>query len=214
MPSKSPGTIMRTSLTLGVFALLAAMLLGAVNVLTADRIETQQRLAESNALTEIFPARYHDNDLLEDAITLSPGMTSFDNMALLGLTEERMAYLARQGETPSGIILPLEVHDGYSGDIMLLVGILADGRISGVRVLEHRETPGLGDKIELRVSDWILDFDERSLVDPTSPQWQVVKDGGQFDQLVGATVTPRAVVNGVRKALEFYESNKHIFAGF
>ena len=212
MPSKSPGTIMRTSLTLGVFALLAAMLLGAVNVLTADRIETQQRLAESNALTEIFPARYHDNDLLEDAITLSPGMTSFDNMALLGLTEERMAYLARQGETPSGIILPLEVHDGYSGDIILLVGILVDGSISGVRVLEHQETPGLGDKIEVRVSDWILGFDERSLVDPALPQWQVIKDGGQFDQLVGATVTPRAIVNGVRKALEFYESNLQVIA--
>ena len=123
-----------------------------------------------------------------------------------------MAYLALQGEAPSGIILPLEVHDGYSGDIILLVGILVDGSISGVRVLEHRETPGLGDKIELRVSDWILGFDERSLVDPALPQWQVIKDGGQFDQLVGATVTPRAIVNGVRKALEFYESNLQVIA--
>jgi electron transport complex protein RnfG len=203
---------MRTSLTLGAFALLAALLLGAVNVLTADRIETQQRLAERNALAEIFPARFHDNDLLEDAIALSPEMTSFNNITLLGLTSERMAYLARRGETPSGIILPLEVHDGYSGDIMLLVGILTDGSISGVRVLEHRETPGLGDKIELGVSDWILGFDERSLLDPALPQWQVIKDGGQFDQLVGATVTPRAIVNGVRKALEFFESNLQVIA--
>ena len=210
MPNKSPGTITRTSLTLGAFALLAAVLLGAVNVLTKDRIEAQQRLAERNALIEILPARFHDNELLEDTIALSPEMTSFRNITLLGLTRERMAYLARLGETPSGIILPLEVHDGYSGDIMLLVGILADGRISGVRVLEHRETPGLGDKIELRVSDWILGFDERSLVDPALPQWQVVKDGGKFDQLVGATVTPRAIVNGVRKALEFYESNLEV----
>jgi Na+-translocating ferredoxin:NAD+ oxidoreductase subunit G len=212
MPNKSPGTITRTSLTLGAFALLAALLLGAVNVLTADRIETQQRLAERNALIEIFPARFHDNDLLEDAIALSPEMISFSNITLLGLTSERMAYLARQGETPSGIILPLEVHDGYSGDIILLVGILVDGSISGVRVLEHQETPGLGDKIEVRVSDWILGFDERSLVDPALPQWQVIKDGGQFDQLVGATVTPRAIVNGVRKALEFYESNLQVIA--
>ncbi|MDG2177098.1 MAG: electron transport complex subunit RsxG [Gammaproteobacteria bacterium] len=212
MPNKSPGTITRTSLTLGAFALLAALLLGAVNVLTADRIETQQRLAERNALIEIFPARFHDNDLLEDAIALSPEMTSFTNITLLGLTSERMAYLARHGETPSGIILPLEVHDGYSGDIILLVGILVDGSISGVRVLEHRETPGLGDKIEVRVSDWILGFDERSLVGPALPQWQVIKDGGQFDQLVGATVTPRAIVNGVRKVLEFYESNLQVIS--
>ena len=214
MPNNNPGTITRTSLTLGGFALLAALLLGAVNLVTADRIEEQQQLAERNALAEIFPSNFHDNDLLEETIVLTPETDMFINIDLLGLTRERTAYLARQGETRSGIILPLEVHDGYSGDIILLVGILANGHISGVRVLAHRETPGLGDKIELPVSDWILGFDGRALVDPAIPQWQVIKDGGQFDQLVGATVTPRAIVNGVRKALGFYAVNQHIITNY
>ena len=112
----------------------------------------------------------------------------------------------------AGVILPTTAPDGYSGDIRLLVGIQANGAITGVRVLEHRETPGLGDKIDARVSDWILGFDGKSLSTPLPPQWQVVKDGGEFDQLVGATVTPRAVVNAVRRALQFFDVNEEAIA--
>ena len=108
----------------------------------------------------------------------------------------------------AGIILPLEVHNGYSGDIFLLVGIREDGTISGVRVLQHTETPGLGDKIDIGVSDWILSFDGRSLENPPPSRWRVVKDGGDFDQFVGATVTPRALVAGVSRALEFFSLNR------
>src|SRR5690606_7665772 len=105
-------------------------------------------------------------------------------------------------------ILPVETADGYSGTIRLLVGIDAEGRLTGVRVLQHNETPGLGDKVELRKDDWILGFDGLSLRNPVASGWQVKKDGGDFDQFVGATITPRAVVAAVYNALQFFDLNR------
>ena len=98
--------------------------------------------------------------------------------------------------------------DGYNGDIHLLTGILADGRISGVRVVSHKETPGLGDPIELDRSDWILAFTSRSLEDPGPEAWGVRRDGGIFDQFTGATITPRAVVEAVQRVLEYHQANR------
>ena len=208
MPDIPPASVFRHSLVLGAVAFLAAITLGLVYLLTADRILAQQEAMERRALAQILPTERHDNDLLQDAIPLTPDSSRLESMPLLGLTTTRLAYIARLNGSFSGIILPAEIHDGYSGDITLLVGILSDGSISGVRVLEHSETPGLGDKIDISVSDWILIFNGRSLNEPPSSRWQVIKDGGDFDQLVGATVTPRAVVRGVYKALEFFTSNQ------
>jgi len=208
MPDNPPASVFRHSIVLGTVAFLAAIILGLVYLLTADRIMAQQQAMERRALAQILPMDLHDNDLLQDAIPLTPDSSRFETMPLLGLTTTRLAYIARLNGSFSGIILPAEIHDGYSGDIIILVGILSDGSISGVRVLEHSETPGLGDKIDITVSDWILTFNGRSLNDPPTPRWQVIKDGGDFDQLVGATVTPRAVVRGVYKALEFFSNNR------
>jgi len=214
-PDKDPATqlssIARHSLVLGLIALLAAVALGVVNLLTAERIIAQQREAERKALAEVFPASFHDNDLLADTFILDPGVAAprkFDLLDALQLTSPRQAYTARLDGEFAGVILPAEAHDGYSGDILLLVGILADGSISGVRVLEHGETPGLGDKIELRLSDWILGFDGKTVDNPPASGWQVLKDGGEFDQLTGATITPRAIVTRVRNTLDFFEVNK------
>lgn len=208
MPDNTPAPLCRHGLVLGTAAFVAALVLGVVNLLTADRILAQQEAAERRALAEILPQEMHDNDLLKDTFVLTPESTAFISLELLGLTTERLAYPARMNKDFAGIILPLEVHNGYNGDIFLLVGIREDGTILGVRVLQHTETPGLGDKIDIGVSDWILSFDGRSLENPPPSRWRVVKDGGNFDQFVGATVTPRALVAGVYRALEFFSLNR------
>lgn len=211
--SPAPGglfaTIRQHSLRLGTFALGAAVLLALVNNGTAERIQQQRLQAEREALYAVLPPATHDNDLLNDGFVIDPRASALQDVALLGLTAPRPAYVARRQGQPSGVILPLETPDGYSGTITLLVGIDIEGMITGVRVLDHAETPGLGDKIELRVSDWILGFNTRSLANTDTVLWQVKKDGGEFDQFVGATITPRAVVAAVHQALQFFERNKN-----
>lgn len=208
MPDNTVNLIRKSVFALGGLALVAALALTSVNVATAERIQEQQLAAERRTLSAVFPEQQHDNDLLEDSLPLSPAMTDFLQVELLGLTSEKTAYIAKTGGRFAGIILPVEVHGGYSGDIHLLAGINASGTVTGVRVLEHRETPGLGDKIDISVSDWILGFNDKSLDDPPPSRWAVVKDGGEFDQLVGATITARAVINGVRNALTFFQLNR------
>src|SRR5690606_16593793 len=114
----------------------------------------------------------------------------------------------RKGGQITGFILPAVAPEGYSGDIRMIIGIDVDGRIAGVRVTSHAETPGLGDKVELRKHPWILSLNDRSLGDPASEQWAVKKDGGVFDQFTGATITPRAVVSKVRDTLQFYREHR------
>ena len=200
--------IRQHSLRLGAFALGAALLLTLVSNGTAERIAEQQRLAELEALNAVLPPTAHDNDLLGDSFLLSPTAMQFTDQGLLGLSIPRPAYRASLNGVSTGVILPLETAEGYSGTIVLLIGLNAQGEITGVRALDHNETPGLGDKIELRKSGWILTFDRRSLDNTDQALWRVKKDGGEFDQFVGATITPRAVVGAVSRALEFYRLNQ------
>jgi len=196
------------SLRLAAFALGAALLLALVFYGTVERIALQRQQAERAALTAVMPDITHDNDLLADSFLLDPASSQYPDIALLGLSSARPAYRARLAGTISGVILPLETADGYSGSITLLVGLSTAGVITGVRVLEHRETPGLGDKIEPRISPWILGFEHRSLDNTAEVLWRVKKDGGDFDQFVGATITPRAVVAAVHQALQFFARNR------
>jgi electron transport complex protein RnfG len=121
--------------------------------------------------------------------------------------EPGRVWRARRGGEPSALVLEAVAPDGYSGAIDLLIGVRADGTISGVRVTAHRETPGLGDRIEVAKSDWIERFAGRSLRNPARAHWQVRRDGGDFDQFAGATVTPRAIVRAVRRALDYLEQH-------
>jgi electron transport complex protein RnfG len=190
----------RSAVGLGLFAIITAGTIAVTQAVTEERIEQQVRKAEAAALFEIIPESRHDNDLLSDTVTLDPD-------PLLGTRQEARGWIARQDGEPVGVILPVIARNGYSGDIHLLVGIDAEGRILGVRVIQHRETPGLGDKIELKKSDWIRSFNGKSLGEPEPDRWAVAKDGGAFDQFTGATITPRAVVEAVKQALVFFEDH-------
>mgnify|MGYP000002890711 CR=1 FL=1 len=194
-------SVARSVIGLGIFAVITAGLIAATQMMTKETIEKQIKKAQSKALLQIISREEHNNDLLEDTITLEEG-------GLLNLPNHKDAYVARSNNTPVAIILPVIAENGYSGPISMIVGIESNGNIKGVRVISHKETPGLGDKIDIKKSDWIKQFEGVSLTQPMPEQWKVKKDGGQFDQLTGATITPRAIVSGVHNALNFFHQNK------
>lgn len=185
---------------LGIFALAGSVLLAGTYSLTRERIAEQQRESLQATLSEVLPAGRYDNRLLDDTLEISD--------AQLGTTDTLTAYRARRDGQAVAVLFPVVAPNGYSGAIRLLVGVAADGTLTGVRVLQHRETPGLGDKIETRRSDWIQQFAGLAIGAPPKAQWAVRKDGGQFDSFTGATITPRAVVAAVKNALLYFESNK------
>ena len=186
---------------LAVFAAITSVAIGWTYLATKDQIDIEVRRAEARQLLEIFPPETHDNDIVDDGFELVA------DTPLLGIREARQGYRVRRDDRVIGVILPATARDGYSGDIRALVGVRDDGTVAGVRVVAHRETPGLGDKVDLRKSDWILGFDDRSLSQPDLSGWNVEKDGGVFDQFTGATVTPRAVILATRRALEYARLN-------
>lgn len=193
--------ILKVGLLLAVFAIGATLLVAITERQTRDQIAENQRQALLNGIHALIPDEEYDNAILEDTLTL-PASES------LGLESPQTAYRARRDGDPVAVVMPVVAPDGYSGRIRMLVGIYHDGTLAGVRVLEHRETPGLGDKIDAKRSDWITDFSGKSLDNPQPQNWRVKKDGGVFDQFTGATITPRAVVNAVRGSLEYFLNNR------
>ncbi|MCF8192991.1 MAG: electron transport complex subunit RsxG [Candidatus Methylopumilus sp.] len=192
---------LRTAAIMLAFAFIGTLLLASVFDVTRAPIEASEKAARLSLFKEILPAENYDNDLLASQVTIAPN-------ALLGNRLPSIANVAKQQQQTAGVILEAIAHDGYSGDIKLLIAIRADGSISGVRVLAHKETPGLGDYIDIAHGNWIKLFDNESLVKTAAEKWQVKKDGGQYDYMVGATITPRAVVKAVKQALQFYQQNK------
>lgn len=197
-----PQQILKGSIGLSIFAIVTAGLIAVTQIGTADRISQEIKKAQSKALLQIIPAQEHDNELIEDSIALT-------NSTLLGFASDGAeGYTSRMGGDINAIILPVVAPDGYTGAINMIIGISKDGIIKGVRVLSHKETPGLGDKVDIKKSSWIKTFDGKSLNSPNTDKWKVVKDGGEFDQFTGATITPRAVVSAVHKALIYFDANK------
>lgn len=196
-------SISKNSLLLTTFALVTTALLAFTAQFTRERIAIAERAAQQKALFEIVPRGRHQNDLLSETIAVPE-----DAWAGLGLKSGGNIYVARHSDETIAVIIPAVAPDGYSGDIRMLVGINADGSIAGVRVLDHHETPGLGDKVDLKKSSWILNFNGKSASAPEASGWKVKKDGGDFDQFAGATITPRAVVNQVRRVLEFADAHR------
>lgn len=195
-------SIVRNALLLALFAVVTALLLAGSYLLTKDRIAAAIRALEERALLQIVPEQRHDNSMLDDTIPVGR------DAAGLGLREDKQIYLARRGGEIIAAIVPITARDGYGGDINLIVGVNRDGTVAGVRVLSHKETPGLGDRIDLTKSNWLLSFDGHSLTDPPPERWAVKKDKGDFDAFTGATITPRAVVGAVKRALEYVQANR------
>lgn len=190
-----------SSAVLTLFAIATGAMIAGTYLGTKDRIEQQERIAQAKALLQIFPEGTHDNLMVDDFIMVQ-------DTDYLNLSDESKVYIARTEGEVVGMIVPSIAPDGYSGNISLITGIRADGSVAGVRILTHAETPGLGDKVELKKSDWVLSFNDKSLIAPVYEEWAVVKDGGIFDQFTGATITPRAVIKSVVKTLEYYEAQQ------
>lgn len=199
--------IVNKGLILGGFALVTTGLIALTYALTRDTIVEQERRQLLSTLNEIIDHSTYDNEIHTDC-------TLVGNEQLLGNNKPKKVYRARWNDEPVAVAIETTAPDGYNGEIQILVGIKAGVRTTGVRVLKHQETPGLGDKIDLRVDDWILSFDNRNYSSNNSHMWTVKKDGGQFDQFTGATITPRAVVNAVKNSLEYFKSHEQeLFSG-
>jgi electron transport complex protein RnfG len=183
------------------FALIASVLLGVTNCSTEGTI--QRRLDEDlkKSLEEVVPAALYDNDMLQDTLTIPSAEYNIG-------ANETTVYIAKKSGNVSAVCFKFTAPDGYSGAINMIMGIDRDGNILGVRVLSHKETPGLGDKIEVAKSDWILKFVGRSLDNLAPAKWAVKKDGGEFDQFAGATITPRKSVQAIYRGLQLFKAHQ------
>jgi electron transport complex protein RnfG len=199
------GTPAKSALTLAIVAAVLAALLVLVASFTRERIASNEQAWIKQRLDALVAPETHDNDLLADSIAV----TAPD---LLGSAQPVRIYRARRAGVPVAAVLRPIAPDGYRGPIELLVAIARDGRLIGVQVIRHEETPGLGDAFESRDVHWLDRFRGRSLIDPPTQRWTVRRDGGDFDAFTGATITPRAIVKAVRNALEYYQrNNQRIF---
>jgi len=190
---------------LGVFAIIGSTLVGLSHEGTVERIAQNERDALLRQMAAVLPQHRYDNDLLKDLIELHAPDA-------LGDTPTKVYRARKNGEDVAAIFSPVTT-PGYAGDIVLLVGIYTDGSVAGVRVVTHRETPGLGDKIEVKRHPWITSFAGKSLGNPSEDRWGVKRDGGQFDQFTGATITPRTVVAAVKRTLKYFHVHREqIFA--
>jgi electron transport complex protein RnfG len=216
---------LHTAINLSVFALIGTAILAFTYSMTHERIAQSVEAEKLKLISQIVSHAMYDNDIINDTVKIQPDV-------LLGNDAPTIAYRARLKELPSALVLEAVAPDGYSGKISMLVAIRENGELAGVRVVDHKETPGLGDYIDITKSNWITGFDGKALRKPPlskSPSlrsppaqageganerlrdqhlddtdWQVKKDGGKFDYMAGATITPRAVVKAVHKTLQYF----------
>ena len=191
--------VLISAIFLFLFAIIGTGLVAYIFESTEERIADNQRRALLKSLNELVPEDLYDNDIYTDILYVQ-------NSELLGTDAPVPVYRARKNGWPVAAVLAPVAPDGYNGSIRLLVAIQLNGKLAGVRVIQHRETPGLGDGIEAERSDWVLGFNGKSLLDPQEDNWKVKRDGGTFDQFTGATITPRAVVKAVKEALLYYKA--------
>lgn len=192
---------LQSAVNLVFFALIGTAILASVFFMTHDAIVKSEEAEKLNLITQIVPPALFDNDIIQDTLEI-PGNE------LLGTDDVTTAYRARLKGDPSAVVLESIAPDGYSGKIALILAIRSNGELAGVRVVTHKETPGLGDYIELPKNPWIKGFDGKSREVYKDTDWKVKKDGGQFDYMAGATITPRAVVKAVNKTLRYFEANR------
>ncbi len=194
------GSALKSGLTLGAITGLCIGLVVVLAILTEKPVAESQRRAALAQISEILPPELYDNDPLDDIVLVNAPEA-------LGGNAQKV-HRAFLNNTPSALVMQVRTLEGYAGQIDLLVAVKASGEVLGVRVTYHRETPGLGDAIEVRLGPWIHSFEGRSIGNPGLELWAVKRDGGQFDQFTAATITPRAVVDAVRDSLIYFEQNK------
>jgi electron transport complex protein RnfG len=198
-------TMTKNGLILAVFAIVTTGLIALTYFGTKDQIALQQQQKLLSILNAVIDESLYDNAIQLDC-------TLATSTELLGSNQAQHIYRATKQGQAVAVAIETTAPDGYSGKIQLVVGITSsqpgEAKVTGVRILEHKETPGLGDKIDLRISNWVLDFDNQIYNAEIATNWAVKKDGGQFDQFTGATITPRAVVNAVKLSVEYYLANK------
>lgn len=193
--------ILLSGLFLWVFAVIGTALVAITEQTTRENIAENEKRVLLRNLYALLPADQLDNDIAGDTRNLPASQ-------LLGTSETSIVYRARKNGEPVAAIFNSIAANGYNGRIHLLIGIYVDGSLAGVRAIKHRETPGLGDVIELAKSDWVLGFDGKSLSNPHPEDWAVKRDGGVFEQFTGATITPRAIVAAVKNTLIYYQQNQ------
>jgi electron transport complex protein RnfG len=192
---------LHTAFNLLFFTVLGTAILAMTYFLTRDTIAKTVEAEKLKLISQIVPDATFDNDIIKDTLSIEAD-------ALLGTENTTTAYRARQQNQPSAVVLEAIAPDGYSGKIFLLVAIRGNGELAGVRVVAHKETPGLADYIEITKSNWIKGFDGASLERYKDSDWKVKKDGGQFDYMAGATITPRAIVKAVHKTLQYFAQHR------
>ena len=193
--------MMMSAVLLAGFGGLGTALVMMTFEATKEKIAASEKANLLKNLNNIIPPDSYTNNLLDNTLVVPAA-------SQLGNKGPTTIYQAWQEKKPVAVAFSVVARDGYTGNIKLLIAIKASGNVSGVRVISHKETPGLGDKIEIEKSNWILSFNGKNLVTPARQKWKVKKDGGVFDQFTGATITPRAVVNAVYRALDYYKYNE------
>lgn len=195
-------SIIRNAFLLAAFAIVCTGAIALVKVMTEPAIALQQQQALLNTVNQLIPDDLYDNDIINSCFIV--------NDPLLGNNREQQVFIAKKEKQPVALMLESSTFSGYSGEIKLVIAIYESGKIAGVRVLSHSETPGLGDKIQTNKSDWILSFDGSNYSYTNDKQWEVKKYGGEFDAFTGATITPRAIVLAVKNALIYFQYNKEM----
>ncbi|NQY51136.1 MAG: electron transport complex subunit RsxG [Piscirickettsiaceae bacterium] len=194
--------ISHVGLVLSIFAVCSTSLVVFTKYNTRDKIIKNERQTLLKALNAVIPRTQYNNKILGDTLYLAPNKQ-------LGTNHISTVYRARLNGMPVAAALTIIAPDGYNGTITILVGIAFDGRLIGVRVIQHKETPGLGDKIDIKKTAWILNFRGLYLFNSNVSKWKVKKDGGALNQFTGATVTPRAVVTAIKKSLFYFDVHRN-----
>ena len=192
----------RNALILLGVIILGLAILAPINSVTREIVIKREEEEKMRVIGQILPQELYDNRLLRDSVKVPP------DQDLLRTRNRTVAYRARLQGKPSAVIFEMTAPDGYSGNIFLIIAVKEDGSVSGVRVLNHNETPGLGDYIEIVKSNWIKIFGGASLKNTSDARWEVRKDSGRFDFVARATLSARAIVHAVHRALKYYEAHK------
>lgn len=193
--------VVKTGLTLALIAAVCTALVAATYQLTEERIAANEKALLEQSLQPALSGVFFDGGVSESRLVIEPPHELPGN-------DPAVIYRVFADEEPVAALFAVTARDGFSGPIRVLLGIEYDGTVTGVRILQHRETPGLGDGIESTRSDWVFQFDGRRMGDPVLTGWAIKGDGGEFDQLTGASITPRAVVKAIRDTLLYFEANR------